>query len=513
MKFSILLFGFLLFSHVVLPQHIEKLFGCSFTHNCYDASPTSDNGFITVSTPTFNLNEPIITKIDSLGNKMWAKKLLISTLISGDAYIVNNNFQIIESNQGGYLFYTSLTPSSGTYTNTDGLIIKLDSNGNVIWNLKQKFLMNEYYPNSRIQELPSGDIILFKAYISCLFFARISPTGLVYWSKTVSADSSLTGKNPGFDFISLPDESVVISGKSNWNNCFARFDSLGNLIWSKIFDFGSSYNQPRGITLMDDGNLLVVGTGTLNYILKINSNTGDVIWRKDISGGDTPEDVISIGSDKYLYASDSSKALYKINGDGNFIAGINFDVYNLTQNFGMFAKFKKLGDNIYYSSQGSNSISNSSIMLSKIDTSLNYFCSSPEIISTSNTTLPLNVVGSLYSVNNGTYSVDSVNTVMDSLNIIQQDLCPLVGLEKQNNIDPLISIYPNPVEKNEFLVFESFYKNNLISIYNLSFKKIMSISFSGKHFQLPLNNFERGVYLIKVNCDNDYYHVQKIIIE
>jgi Secretion system C-terminal sorting domain len=477
----------------------------------FEKAPTSDNGFIVALSDTSAGTSPILAKLDEFYNVVWSKKLNISTITSSVGSGVDNSYQLLESNQGGYLLYTTINVAAVS----SSLIVKFDASGNVQWNLKQEF--NDYAystSTSQINELSSGDIILFKSYYSTMFYSSISPSGNVKWSKTLAEDTAAGGKNPGFDFECMGDGSIVVCGKSDNDNCFGRLDSAGNLLWSRIYQFGTTYNQPRSITLADDGNLMVAGYGTPNFIMKVDALNGDVIWRKDITGGGTPEDIIAIGGDEYLIAASyPGKSMYKIDGNGNFESGMSFNGYAITPNYGWCSKFKKRGSDIFYTYRGLNSVSSTSYVILKADPLFNYQCAVTEFTNNLPTTFTMWNSGVLLTKNEGVYSQDTVTAVPFAITIQHENLCETTGVENLDRENaPLF--YPNPVSGNNALTVEV--KNsglNKVIISDLTGKIVFSNTFNANRFEVPMNNLSKGMYTVHVTDESGNRFAKKIIKE
>ncbi|NQY11202.1 MAG: T9SS type A sorting domain-containing protein [Flavobacteriales bacterium] len=90
----------------------------------FDVKQTKDGQYILLST---NLTSSILTKIDVLGNVVWAKEHSMPGSIS------NEGKQFVETSDGGYL-YTGAT--SADYFQYSLMLVKTDSVGDTLWTKK-----------------------------------------------------------------------------------------------------------------------------------------------------------------------------------------------------------------------------------------------------------------------------------------------------------------------------------------------------------------------------------------
>jgi hypothetical protein len=93
----------------------------------FSARQTSDNGYIIAGSDYLGINtdQAYLAKTDSLGNLQWAK-----TYADSGSYSYSNSYAtcVEQTIDKGYIFAGSIYLSNG-----DDLLVKTDSNGNVIW--------------------------------------------------------------------------------------------------------------------------------------------------------------------------------------------------------------------------------------------------------------------------------------------------------------------------------------------------------------------------------------------
>lgn len=122
--------------------------------------------------------------------------------------------EIIQTNDGGYVIAGNYMVS--TDGNIDALIIKYDSNGNLLWSKTWGYIgeYSEDYANSVI-ETENGDYIIVGSYASFnwetaleIFAIKFGPNGDYYWNKKWG-----TTNNDYVNAITiLDDKSFVLAG-------------------------------------------------------------------------------------------------------------------------------------------------------------------------------------------------------------------------------------------------------------------------------------------------------------
>jgi hypothetical protein len=270
----------------------NKVWQKSFGGSQYDVfesiTKTNDGGYIaagyTVSddgdvTGLHGDYDAWVVKIDGSGNIVWQKTLGGSNHDEASA--------VTASGDGGYIV-VGITNSndfdvSGLHGGTDAWVIKIDGNGNIIW---QKTL-----GGSKDDGLNS--------------IAASSDGGYVLAGATSSNDGDVTGSHDGFDA---------------W---VVKIDRSGNIIWQKT-PGGSQFDAIirsadgkyvlAGETLSNDGGLngFHGGNGGDGLVLKID-DSGNKIWQKTLGG--TSEDaftsIVAGPCDQYVLGG------YTDSNDGN----------------------------------------------------------------------------------------------------------------------------------------------------------------------------------------------------
>ena len=122
--------------------------------------------------------------------------------------------------------------------------------------------------------------------LSNIFLVKLSPSGKKEWFRILS-DSAI---NYIYSVRQTPDRGYVIAGGPYFNGNFKvlldKFDSAGNLLWSK--NYGGAYNESAfDLQLTKDGGFIMAGyfqtinsvfsTFNHGYVIKTDSK-GDTLW-------------------------------------------------------------------------------------------------------------------------------------------------------------------------------------------------------------------------------------------
>ncbi len=244
-----------------------KKFSDDIINFTYSLIKTSDNGFLVggVTSDTFGEGEGDIffTKLNSNGEVVWSK------FFGGDKK--DCIYGIIQLQSGEYL--------AAGYTRSfqnkqKPLLIKLDSNGNMIWSK-----VYENIETSSIRYILKGsDGSIFLAGDTTLL--KINSSGEIIWGRRLPHYT--------IEFIyQAPDGNLFITGhtpscgKSTANLFYAKMDSNGNFLWGKIFhgdenDYGNSIFQTLDGGLLITGHTKSFGAGDYDGLLTKTDENGNV---------------------------------------------------------------------------------------------------------------------------------------------------------------------------------------------------------------------------------------------
>jgi len=247
-----------------------KSYGGSANDYLSDAQQTFDGGYIVVGASSSidvdmsGLNkggsDGIIAKLDSNGNKVWIKAYgggdsdsFYSVQQSSDGgYVVAGGSYSIDENMAG------LAKSNTDYT--DAIVTKVDNNGDIVWFKSYGGIDSDSFNSIR----------------------KTSDGGYIAVGYSYSNDDDMAMLNKG-------DSDAII----------AKLDSTGNIVWIKSYGGSATdsfYSAQQtadggyiaiGESYSTDGNMAGLAKGDIDtIIIKLDSN-GNTSWVKSYGGSDT----------------------------------------------------------------------------------------------------------------------------------------------------------------------------------------------------------------------------------
>lgn len=265
----------------------QKTYGGSQFENASSIIQTSD-GFYIVAGNSSSLDGDVtghtgiewmdywVIKLDINGNIIWQNCL--GSTETDEAY------QIIETTDGGFVIVGSSDGSDGdvvgNWGNTDYWIVKLDHEGNLIW--QKVFGGSDSDIAHSVVEKENG--------------------GFICAGDTYSNDGFITGFH---GFIDSWIISLDSTGNLEWQNTFGGYFAENATSIVKLP--GNEYGY-IGTSHIPDGDVTENNGGSDYWIVKIDS-TGHIIWQKSLGGSE--EDVaysIITTLDGHLLAAGMSRS-------------------------------------------------------------------------------------------------------------------------------------------------------------------------------------------------------------
>lgn len=284
----------------------------------YDMSQTDDYGFIIAGNICFNSNGygSNLIKTDSLGNVEWTSSLedhvnpavmgrVMQTIDGG--YVLSNQVSIqrfdrygnnlwvsykphyffeynsvAESNDGGFMVagVESVSENLGT-------IIKLDANGNKVW--------QKYYDRNSIsyctyimRSLDDNFMVIGGAgqpYATTFAVSKIDGNGNILWTKEY-------GENLNFVVTAkatiqqVDNNSFIINcNPADYQNVYSgrvlKISQDGNVLWDKHFNVQGGSTQISSIVSLPDGGYAVAG-----FVNFVSSNSYALVMKLDSFGNE-----------------------------------------------------------------------------------------------------------------------------------------------------------------------------------------------------------------------------------
>ncbi|GEM_PF-2595935 len=223
--------------------------------------------------------EIIITKTDKTGQKMWVKRINGS----GDEII----YSARKISDGSYLMVGS-TNISG---NRDVLLIKIDSNGNIIW---QKILGSSGDEEGLDFVEDNNRNIIIVGYTNSAGSGGLD--GLLikldHNGNLITAHAIGSTGDEKFVSVDIKGNELVIAGETTswgaaWNDIFVvKLTDLA-IQWANRYYASSWWDYSFVVRFDNEGNIIIGGRSGRNYeeiIIKLNS-VGDPIWGERIFNG------------------------------------------------------------------------------------------------------------------------------------------------------------------------------------------------------------------------------------
>jgi len=235
---------------------------------------TADGGYLVVGKTTSyaeTLQDAWILKLDSAGDTLWTRQYSGPSYSSASTVIINN--------EGNYLISGYAYNSSG---NRDGLLLKYDPDGNLLWHKIYGGAQEDWTTDLR-QTDDDGYILTgvsksFGAGDRDLYLVKTDSNGDMLWSSTYGGPDG----EWGWGIELLPDGGYIMTG---WTGVFfstqdiwlVRTDADGDIVWTKTYDFGS-FDMALDIIRANDGGYVITGVGNDNFIVLKVSESGEEEW-------------------------------------------------------------------------------------------------------------------------------------------------------------------------------------------------------------------------------------------
>jgi len=250
----------------------QKIYSSPDGAYIYSADPLNDGGYI------FTMYPNSLTRTDSLGNIVWAKKF--SSYNSNEDLTCRSAIQTLDS---GFLMCTSAQLSLTTIYNL--YITKLNAAGDTSW---VRYFSN-YVLGLPLQNADST-FTIYGAWNNSLstymMLMKLNTSGDTIWKKFIGHDATcLTA-------LIMPDHGYLLGGVVGYTNNDAflvRTDSNGDTLWAKAFS--TSYEDDIwSVCLGPDSSIFAAVTNHDNFgshsdfsIIRLNYD-GDTVWTRSYSG-------------------------------------------------------------------------------------------------------------------------------------------------------------------------------------------------------------------------------------
>jgi Ca2+-binding RTX toxin-like protein len=275
--------------------------GNVYTTGSFSGTADFDPGPGTVNLTSAGSNDVFVSKLDSVGSFVWAKKLGGTGSDVGNGIAVDGLGNVYTT--GSFFGNADFDPGAGTYNLTstgsfDVFVSKLDSDGDFVWAKKLGGTSSDVgngiavdglgnaYTTGRF--LGSGDFdpgagtsILTSAGSNDIFVSKLNSAGNFVWAKKFGGTSEDAANGIAVDALGNVHTTGNFSGTADFDPNAGSFDltsagskdifvskldSAGNFVWAKAIS-GTSFEDARGIAVDDLGNVYTTGSfsGTVDF--------------------------------------------------------------------------------------------------------------------------------------------------------------------------------------------------------------------------------------------------------
>ncbi|MBO3098948.1 SBBP repeat-containing protein [Gelidibacter pelagius] len=337
-----------------------------------DFDPGEGTFNLTTGTGTPYTQNIFVLKLDADGNFIWAKHMVGDRFSRANSITTDTNDNILMT--GGFSGTVDFDPGESTVNLTsfggdDIFILKLDSNGNLIWvkqmggastaigysiatDANDNVFTTGYFWETVDFDPGEGTVNLTSKGDSDIFVQKLNADGNLLWvkqmgSETADRGNALTVDLDGNVYItgSFSDTADFDPGAGTTNLTSAgasdifiqKLDTNGDLLWVKQIG-GPRPDMGNSVKTDDSGNVYILGnfgetvdfdpgegitnlTGDLNdmFILKLRSD-GDFMWAKHSYGGRaywTRAKSIAIDNSDIIYCTGDFEGRVDFNPSGS----------------------------------------------------------------------------------------------------------------------------------------------------------------------------------------------------
>ncbi|NLF70850.1 MAG: hypothetical protein GX575_17605, partial [Candidatus Anammoximicrobium sp.] len=336
--------------------------GNVYTTGCFEGTVDFDPGIGTYTLTSAGYSDVFISKLDSAGNFLWARKLGGSDwydLGRGITFDGSGNVYTTGTFQGTADF----DPGVGTYSLTsagynDVFVSKLDSAGNFLWARGLGGTSGEECESIVVDG--SGNVYTagtFQATVdfdpgsgshnltaanSDVFVSKLDSAGNFVWARQWGGTASDGGHDIALDGTgNLYTTGVFDSGAGAYDIFVIKLDTAGNFLWTRQMG-GSTYDYGFGIAVDGGGNVYSTGffsgaadfdpgPGTANltsgslrdvFVSKLDS-AGNYVWAYQWGGNS-----YNLGEDVAVDGDGNVYTTGWFQGTADFDPGIS--IFNLT---------------------------------------------------------------------------------------------------------------------------------------------------------------------------------------
>ncbi len=403
---------------------------------------------------------------------------------------------------------------------SDLYIVKFNTAGAVLWqkHLNVPEVVSTYY-NHSLDETPTGEYYVSVSANAFMGIIKIDANGNLLWNHRVAGPRD-DGKCPGFcTEVTLSGGCITTLKDENYET-IVNLAADGSLNWSRSY-VDLLYRWTKSIKADNLGNFYVMGTygtGGATFVQKIDAN-GNFIYAKNISGTTSYTDAYVTNSDEFILLSEyPSYKLTKMGPTGNILwskgigAVVAGNPYSNSTTFSKtpsanisFLAWLDASTSIVFKFSGDPSEICNSYNYALENTTDDAQIFAAEVDSTCNITpLIVNVTNTGFGSSGDEF-------------YLSDDFCSFIAsVNETTSVD--LNIYPNPATdfvnielgnlKNEDL------QNAVIVVYDLTGKKVFEKQLNNSSMEkISTADYATGLYTIVIANSNNILAKQRVIVQ
>ncbi len=299
-----------------------------------------------------------ILKLDSNGDAIWTQTYSGTKADAASSVIIDKK---------GYYVVTGYT--KGVSGIRDALLLKYDSDGNLLWDRTyggtNKEWMNDLCQTEDGNYVLTGYTTSFGVISEDLYLIKTDENGDTVWTKTYGAAADQNGH--GIDMI--PGGGAIVAG---WTGTFLsdsdiwllRIDEDGDTLWTNTYHYGD-WDQANKVICTFNGGYLLSGKASGRFMAMKTSEDGAVQWIENSLLNSVGQGIVQNTEGDYVIAGQHAPGLVidaillKLKGEhvnqppGNFLLLLPENEDTLTNvidpvEFVWETSFDPDNDNIYY---------------------------------------------------------------------------------------------------------------------------------------------------------------------
>jgi hypothetical protein len=444
--------------------------------------------------------------IDSSGNTKWAKTYRLGIHDETPSKIINwnDNLNIIIGGTGNGWTYPYL--------------LAVDSLGQSVWSKEnQQYRLRDLIRSKSNELVACGDfvgapvgyppaIVTFDSLGNLISskYFQFSP------ANPITSEGAVAHK-----IIQDKDSSFVMAGTGSFYTAgvfrdvvfVIKLDKNKNMTWFKFFH----YDADNVVTIINpiDNSYLVSGSIHNDaFVLKMDTS-GNVIWLKEYSLNANATHFVETTDHKYLLLGENAKLL-KLNAQCDIIWSYQYDTafsYLATKTLEFNNNYYLLKTSISPMSANYSLVyERNDMLIVKIDTSGNSTFKQA-IPAISNTTININTLSYSFTPINAITSLNSLTFIEKPVSAVftNSSDCLSLGINKTDSKNAAVNLFPNPNSGNFYIEFpDNFISPTKIEVYDVRGSLCQEINVSDKK-QIQVNLPENQKGLFIIKISHDNY--------